>query len=223
MFILEDRNPLHMLLHLNTIIVGSHLLGERLVGYKEYLLHLRAISSSLERTTLANSSITRLLALIVYISVLLEQVMEVGEHSAASRYVSGDETYKTMQDHLIEYLSCYLRKLSTNVLAPGTPFLTLVKKAPADFMHRASFWEKLWKVTGLSALRRLPKAHQISNLGHNPLDEEHSVESVTEPDLDIGIKEEKPGYCAQAPLETMDLVLTEDPWKEKVHEWLMSM
>jgi hypothetical protein len=232
MFILEDRNPLHMLLHLNTIILGSHLVEEKLVGYKEYLLHLRAISGSLafeglenclERTTLANSSITRLLVLIVYISVLLEQVLEVGEHSTASPYVSGDEGYKTMQDHLIEYLSCYLRKLSTNVFAPGAPFLTLVKKAPVDFMHLASFWEELSKVTGLSALSRLPKAHQLSNLGHIFLDQKSSVKSVTVPDIGTSIRETRPGYFSQTSLGTFDLVSTEAPWKGKVLNWLMSM
>jgi hypothetical protein len=231
-FILEDRNPLHMLLHLNTIIVGNHLLGKKLVGYKEYLLHLRAISgslaferldNSLERTTLTNSSITRRLALTVYLSVLLEQVLEVGEHSAASWYISGDETYKAMQDHLIEYLSYYLRKLSTNAFAPGTPFLALVKGAPADFMHRASFWEKLSEVTGLSALQRLPKAHQLSNLGHIPLNEELSVKSATEPDVDVSFSEERPEYCSQATLETLDLVSTEAPGKQTVHAWLMSI
>jgi hypothetical protein len=231
-FILEDRNPLHLLLHLNTIIFGSHLLGEKVTGYKEYLRRLRAISGSLaferldnclERTTLANSSVTRLLTLIVYISVLLEQVLEAGEHGAASRYIPGGETYKTMQDHLIEYLSYYLRKLSTNAFDSGTPFLTLIEKAPADSMHSASFWEKLSEATGLSALQRLPKAHQLSTLSHTPSDEESSESSVTEADLDISMREESPGHFLQAAVEAVDLASTEALRKQKVHAWLMSM
>ncbi len=91
-------------------------------------------------------------------SLLLEQVLDVGEHVAASLYSSGDATYKTMHGHLTEYLFYYLRKLSMNVFALSTPFLTSIKKAPNGVTRHDSFWENLSMVTGPSALQRPPKA-----------------------------------------------------------------
>lgn len=191
---LEGRNPLHLFLRVNTILIESRLLGDKLIGYKHYLHYLRAISSilafeglwlSLERTALEHSSYTRLLSLAVYISVLLEQITELGRYKAVPRYLSSDDAYETMRSHLVEYLTYYLRKISTTIFSPDAQFLTVFKKREGDLKLRAAFWEKLSTVTGMTFLKRLPKAHELLERGDRTDNVDPALKIFIESDVDM--------------------------------------
>lgn len=232
-FVLEDRNPLHMLLQLSATLVGNHLLGGELTGFRGYILHLLAVSSALafgglqkclDRNSLASSSYTRVLTLVVYISLLLEQVLEIKDYGTIPLYFSGDGTYETMHRHLTEYLFYYLWKLGEKVFDQSTPFLTSIKKARKAVRLPITFWEKLSEATGLSILKESSKATRLStNANTQPSPPIHK-KAITNSTLDVNDEEGKPDRSIPLLFGKQDLIMMESPgWKQTVDAWLMSI
>jgi hypothetical protein len=120
-FILEDPNPLYLLVKLNVLLLGSPVIGIELIGCVRYLQKLRAVCAIvafeclervLDRTTLAKSSQVRQSALVVQAALLLEQVVDMsGDLPAAAISCAKGTTYEEMRRHLIQFLSYYLQKL----------------------------------------------------------------------------------------------------------------
>jgi hypothetical protein len=120
-FILSDNIPLHKLIQLNVVLLGSPIIVAELIGCIGFLQNLRAIVAvavfdclwrALNRANLATSSQNRQSALILQVALLLEQVVEMrSDIRAAPIACARGHVFEEMRRHLIQYLSAYLQKL----------------------------------------------------------------------------------------------------------------
>lgn len=120
-FILEELNPLHVLIQANVVLLGSPAIASKLAGWVGYLQKLRAIcaiaafeclGTALRRDPLTKASPVRQSALIIQLALLLDQVVEMdGSLPAGAISCARGESFDAMRVHLIQYLSYYLYKL----------------------------------------------------------------------------------------------------------------
>lgn len=179
-FILEDRNPLNVLIQFNTVLLGSQAIGDRLGGYYGYLRKVRGICGELafqglekclERNHLAGSSPTRQFTLIVYIALVLEQVLEIEGGRPGSLSTSSDSTYQAMHNHLAQYLFYYLRRLCSNIFLGGSAVMGCIENTPEGVHIRDSFWCELSQATGCGYLQKPPKLQEYIHLRNDFVDE----------------------------------------------------
>ncbi|KAF2022876.1 hypothetical protein EK21DRAFT_95366 [Setomelanomma holmii] len=118
-FVATERTPLRMLIRLNVILLGSPGIAPDLVSRVRFFQKLRAICAvvafeclgkALDRSALAGANSSRQCALIVEVSLLLEQViaMDLNLPSEAIFRAQGAE-YEEMRKDLIQYLSSHLQ------------------------------------------------------------------------------------------------------------------
>ncbi|CAO2655890.1 Nn.00g046930.m01.CDS01 [Neocucurbitaria sp. VM-36] len=181
-FILEDRNPLYMLIQINVILLGSPVIGHELVGCIKYLQKLRAICAvlafeclgkALDRTTLAASSPLRQIAIIIQASLLLDQVLEMeGDLPAAMICFPQDKTYKDMHQHLIQYITYYLRRLLSGIFREESPIFGCIRNAKRGDRLSGAFWDMLSDLVPSVPLRRPPQLHRYADVSWNTCDVE---------------------------------------------------
>jgi len=162
-FILTDVNPLHMLVQLNVIMMGSPVLGAEYIGWIRYLQALRAtcavvaftcLGRALNRTALAASGPVRQGALILQIALLLDQVVELREGipGAATGGARG-RVFGEMRRHLIQYLSYYLHKLTKGLFPRASPLFECLKRTNQWSEIGETFWEIISGTLGSTPLR----------------------------------------------------------------------
>ena len=178
-FILKERNPLNVLVQLNTVLLGSQAIWDRLYGYYGYIRILRGICGELafqglekclDRKHLAGSSITRQFTLIVYIALVLEQVLEIEGGRPGSLSTSSDSTYQAMHNHLAQYLFYYLRRLCSNIF-DDSAVIGCIENTPEGVHIHDSFWCKLSLATGCDYLQKPPKLQEYVHLRNDFIDE----------------------------------------------------
>jgi hypothetical protein len=178
-FILKDRNPLNVLVQLNTVLLGSQAIQVRLGGYYGYLRKLRGICSELafqglgkclDRNHLAGSSITKQFTLIVYIALVLEQVLEIEGGRPGSLSTSSDSTYQAMRNHLAQYLFYYLRRLCSNIFLDDSAVIGCIENTPEGVHIHDSFWCELSQATGCDYLQKPPKLQEYIHLRNDFVD-----------------------------------------------------
>ncbi|KAF2467663.1 uncharacterized protein BDR25DRAFT_305429, partial [Lindgomyces ingoldianus] len=179
-FILKERNPLYMLIRLNVILLGSPIIGHKLIGYVRYLQKLRAIcgvlafeclGKALDRTTLAASNPNRKLALIVQAALLLDQVVEMnGKLPAALVCFAQGKIYEDMHRHLIQYISHYLQKLISGVFGKRCGILTGLQETKCGEFLGEAFWDMLSDLIPSVPLRKPPKLRKYADMGWNTYD-----------------------------------------------------
>ncbi|KAH7071343.1 hypothetical protein BKA63DRAFT_71114 [Paraphoma chrysanthemicola] len=149
-FILTDRNPLYRLIQLNVILLGSPIIATELIGRVRYLQQLRAICAivafecldrALDRTNLATSNQTRQSALVMQAALLLDQVVQTrGDLPAAAISCARGERFDEMRCHLIQFLSCYIKRLSPDSLK--------ISNCLRGLEHRGHLDETFWITLG---------------------------------------------------------------------------
>jgi len=179
-FILEDRNPLHMLIQLNVILLGSPIIGHKLIGYVQYVQKLRAIcgvlafeclGKALDRSALAASTSNRQIALIIQVALLLDQVVEMKKKLPAAIVCFSQSTvYENMQGHLIQYMSYYLQKLISSVFGKGCGVLTDLKNNNVADNLGDTFWKKLSDLIPSLSLLRPPKLQKYADMSWSMYD-----------------------------------------------------
>ncbi|OAL46338.1 hypothetical protein IQ07DRAFT_147077 [Pyrenochaeta sp. DS3sAY3a] len=170
-FILDSLNPLHILVKLNVILLGSPVIGVHLIGHVHYLQKLRAhcaivafegLGRALDRTTLATSSQNRQSALIVQAALLLDQVMNMkGELPSAGISYAQGAVFDEMRYHLIQFLSYYLQKL---VPARGSAFSDYIKEVEHYGSLGQLFWDTLAALMPCLYLRKAPALRSYSGM-----------------------------------------------------------
>ncbi|KAF2808299.1 uncharacterized protein BDZ99DRAFT_572182 [Mytilinidion resinicola] len=180
-FILSERNPLHLLVQLNVILLGSPVIGHKLIGYIRYLQKLRAIcrilafevlGKAFNRTTLAASTPIRQLALVVQAALLLDQVAEMsGEVPAAVVCLAQDKIYSEMHQHLTQYISHYIQKLVAGAFGKNCELAARLQKTKhGDYLGEA-FWHMLSDlIPSVPYLRRPPKLRGYGDMSWNTED-----------------------------------------------------
>lgn len=192
-FILRDRNPLHMLVQTNVILLGSPIIAEKLIGYVRYLQKMRAIcgvlafealDKALERSTLAASSFERQVALIIQIALLLDQVVEMkGKLPAAVVCFAQDKTYGDMHQHLTQYIFYYFRKLISGVFDKDSPILKYCCNNDRGLYLDESFWASLSDLTGCPPLGKPLKTRKYADIGWKA---SYRGKSYGDPRFDLG-------------------------------------
>ncbi|KAF2194927.1 hypothetical protein K469DRAFT_698491 [Zopfia rhizophila CBS 207.26] len=175
-FILGHRTPLHILIQINVILLGSPVVGAKLIGYVRYLQSLRAIcgvlafdslGKVLDRTTLATSTLDRQKVLILQFALLLDQVLEIkGKTPAAVVCSVQDKVYGDMHQHLTQYISYYLRKLISGVFGQSYPILKCFDRTERGEQLGEGFWDMLSDLIGSSSvpLRKPPKLRKYADM-----------------------------------------------------------
>ena len=176
-FILEEQNPLYMLIQLNVILLGSPVIGPELIGSIRYLQNLRAICAilafeclgkALARTTLAASNPVRQSALIIQVALLLDQVLEMeGDLPAAVICFAHGKTYEDMHQHLIQYISYYLRRLLSGIFREECPIFDCIRDAKRGRGLSEAFWDILSELVPSMPLRRPPKVQKYADMSWN--------------------------------------------------------
>jgi hypothetical protein len=170
-FILTVSTPIHLLVKLNVILLGSPIIAAELIGYIGYLQNIRAILAvvvfgclgrALNRTNLATSSQNRQLTLILEVALLLEQVVEMrGDIPAAPIACARGPVFEEMRHHLIQYLLAYLQKL----LPLGNNHLVDCIRNAADRGHLgAEFWSVLSSLFSTLSLRKPTMLRKYADL-----------------------------------------------------------
>lgn len=172
-FILEEENPLHMLVQLNVILLGSPIIAPELIGRVRYLQKLRAICAVVAFESLgraldrnwAKSSLIRQTALIVQIALLLEQVMEMrGDIPAAAISCARGSVFEELRRHLIQYLSCYLRKLVPGFSGTDSPLSGCIPEGKHQGSLREDFWDILSGLMPFIPLRKPPMVRKYQDM-----------------------------------------------------------
>jgi hypothetical protein len=172
-FILEENNPMYMLVQLNVILLGSPIIALELIGRVRYLQKLRAICAvvafeylgrALDRNW-AKSSLIRQGALIVQIALLLEQVMEMrSDIPAAALSCARGNVFEEMRRHLIQYLSCYLRKLVPGFSGNDSPLSSCIQQAKQQGPLREDFWDILSSIMPCIPLQKPPMLRKYQDM-----------------------------------------------------------
>ncbi|KAH8731991.1 hypothetical protein GQ44DRAFT_822118 [Phaeosphaeriaceae sp. PMI808] len=176
-FIRKEKNPLHMLVQLNVILLGSPVLGVELVGSVGYLQKLRNVCAvvafeclerALDRTTQATSSLSRQSALILQIALLLDQVLEMrGDIPAATISFASGKVFEEMREHLIQYLTYYLQRLVSHNTGCGNALLDLIRRAKRKGRLAESFWNHLSDLMPWLPFQRPPMLLHYADMGWN--------------------------------------------------------
>ena len=187
-FILQDQNPLYMLIKLNVILLGSPVLGPKIVGYVRFLQMLRAactvvafqgLEKAFERNTLAASSLTRQVALIVQAALLLDQVIEMNANASGLDvcFAQGKD-YMEMNQHLIQYISHYLRILMSRVFGKNCSFITYVQKAKSGDVLGEVFWSNLAEFIPIMPLGKPPRVRGYTDISFKSCASEVNLEHI---------------------------------------------
>jgi hypothetical protein len=170
-FILDSLDPLHILVKLNVILLGSPVIGFHLIGHVRYLQKLRALCAiiafeglgrALDRTTLATSSQNRQSALIVQAALLLDQVMNMkGDLPSAGISYAKGAVFDEMRYHLIQFLSYYLQKL---VQDRGSAFSDYIQEVAHYGALGQIFWDTLAALMPSIRLRKPPTLRSYSGM-----------------------------------------------------------
>lgn len=153
-FVLQEQTPLHMLVRFNVVLLGSHIVGHRIVGYVRFLQLLRAACAVVsfeclerafdQRNWLKNSTFARKIALIVQFALLLEQVVEMSaDASTVATCFTHGKHYEDMHEHLVQYISYYLQQLIKVVFGKRGPLHSLIKGGKKGSVFDELFWETL--------------------------------------------------------------------------------
>jgi hypothetical protein len=152
-FVLLERTPLHLLIQLNVILLGSPMIGHKLVGYVHFFQLLRqtcaivsfeCLQKAFERSMLATSSFNRQLALIIQAALLLDQVFEMNaEASSLATCFAHRKHYQEMHQHLVQYISFYLQKLVSGLFGKGCSLIKHIRVMKKGGTFSAVFWDDL--------------------------------------------------------------------------------
>ena len=174
-FILKEPNPLYILIQINVILLGSPIIGVELIGRVRYLQKMRAICAivaferlgrALDRTTLAASSPNRQSTLIVQAALLLDQVVEMrGDIPAAAIACARGKVHGEMRQHLIQYLSYYIHKLTSGILDSKSPLFDCINKAKRRGHLGEVFWDTLSDLVPCIPLRKPPMLRKYADMG----------------------------------------------------------
>lgn len=170
-FITKERNPFHMLIQLNILLLGSTVIGPRLIGYVRFIRLLRAtcailsfrcLEKALERNKLESSSRVGQVALLIQVVLLLDQVtqMSVGGSDLATCF-SEEVVYQSMHQHLIQYVSHYVTRLLSRVFGNSCPLIKLFHNTGVGGILGTSFWEGLADLLPTIPLGRPPKIREL--------------------------------------------------------------
>jgi hypothetical protein len=166
-----------MLIQINVILLGSAILGDKVLGYIRYLQNLRAIcgivafeclGKALDRTTLAKATPDRQLALVVQAALLLDEVVETrGESPASVVCFVHDKVYGDMHQHLIQFISHYIRKLISDVFGKACVLNKRLQKTRCGDHLGETFWDMLSDLLPSIPLRKPPKLrnHETGDTG----------------------------------------------------------
>jgi hypothetical protein len=182
-FILEEANPLYVLIRLNVILLGSPIILTNLIWRIGYLQRLRAISAitafecignALRREQLAVATQRRRSALVVQAALLLDQVIEMKEDlpSAAIAYARG-EVFHNMREHLMLYLSYYIQKLAPTDYQKRLVSYMRVSKSRGHMSDE--FWAVVSEIGLDEALKKPPVLQRYADLGLEPCGGEESL------------------------------------------------
>ncbi|KAF2681242.1 hypothetical protein K458DRAFT_420761 [Lentithecium fluviatile CBS 122367] len=186
-FVLRERNPLHMLVQLNVVLLGSSIIGHKIVGYVRFLQVLRAayavvsfqcLEKALERNMLVRSSPKRQLALIVQAALLLDQVIEMSPNAStvATCFARG-KYYEDLYQHLVQYLSYYLRMLISRVFGESCSLAKSVQdKSGCCFSE--TFWDDLADLIPTIPLRRPRKIRGFTDRNPSSTSDEVDLEGL---------------------------------------------
>ncbi|KAF2826802.1 hypothetical protein CC86DRAFT_20837 [Ophiobolus disseminans] len=173
-FILSETCPLYMLIRLNTILMGSPILGAELIGRVRYIQTLRAICAvvafaslgrALNRTIRVAPSPIRKHALIVQAALLLDQVIALrGDVPAAAVACPRGTTFEAMRQHLIQYLSCYLHRLTSCLFDGPNPLIWCIERAKRRGHVDQSFWDILSILVPSIPFRKPPVVREYVDL-----------------------------------------------------------
>jgi hypothetical protein len=174
-FILAETNPLYLLIRINVILMGSPFVAFELIGRVRLLQQLRAacatlafrcLETALRRNALDASSTLRQDALVVHTALLLEQVIECrGDIPAATIACTQSETHEEMRLHLIQYLSCYLFKLTKTLFEGASPLMECIEIAARRGHVGEELWDILSKMMPSIPLRKSPMIRKYADLG----------------------------------------------------------
>jgi hypothetical protein len=181
-FILEESNPLHILVELNVILLGSPVVAADMIGCVRYLQKLRGICAvvafeclgkALRRTTLAASDIYRQSALIVQLALLLDQVVETKENLPAAKLVCArGEVFKEMRQHLIQYLLYYLHKLMPGTHRSHKPLIDCIRDAESEGHLDNAFWTALSRLLPGCSVQKPPMLRKYADLSWDEPEDE---------------------------------------------------
>jgi hypothetical protein len=173
-FILEQMNPLHMLVKLNIVLLGSPVIAPKLIGSIRYLQNLRAICAvvafeclgrALDRTTLQASTLRKQMAMIVQAALLLDQVVEMNEDlPAAAVSIAQGDLYARMRRHLIQYISSYLQKLISSTFGHQDVFFRCIRDTQHNEHLADTFWVKLSELMPGLGLQKPPRLRKYGDM-----------------------------------------------------------
>lgn len=187
-FILQDRNPLHLLIQINVILLGSPVISAKLVGRVRYLQKVRAICAIVSferlgraiegcRLSLETQSRQRRETLVVQAALLLDQVIQMSGDipSAAISYAQG-AMFNETRHQLIQFLSYYLHKL---VPSRRGSLLNCINEAKCQGYLGDIFWRILSDPYPQLRLQKPPVLLKYAHMNWKTFDEE-SDEGLSE-------------------------------------------
>lgn len=187
-FILSDLNPLHMLVQINVVLLGSPIVAPKILGYIRYLQTLRAVcgivtfehlGEAFRNSTRSTTTLNRRLALIVQGAILMDQIVEMKTSlPAAAVCISQGKLYEDMHDHLIQYISHCLRKLVKDVFGKDPMVSAMLRELNDRDVSGELFWTNLSRLMPRLSLWRPPKLRNFASVNWGSHSEDREIEEL---------------------------------------------